>query len=170
MEDKKEINIMTPQFERTHKLDYDHKPSTSQEFLEIIKSAPYDILIGMGFGKWSTMNTCILENQQTPAKKKVKLNTTASIDELVEKITEDSDKELSGPPIEIDLGRKKEAPMELLEVDEDILLIPGEWYNQIPDGFMVTGLSGEPYPFKKNETDDDIRFGCLAYGIRRIKS
>ena len=66
------------------------------------------------------------------------------------------------------IERDNTRPTELLEVDEDILLFPGEWYHIIPNGFMVTGLYGESYPFNLGESDDDIRFGCLAYGIRRI--
>jgi hypothetical protein len=67
----------------------------------------------------------------------------------------------------LDLGSKEELPMEPLSIDMDIILFPGEWYNIIPDGFMVIGLSGEKYPFKRGKSDDDIRFGCLPYGILR---
>ena len=47
-----------------------------------------------------------------------------------------------------------------------LMLLPGEWYTQIPEGFDLVCINGESEKFKRGETDDDIRFGCLAYGIR----
>lgn len=52
-----------------------------------------------------------------------------------------------------------------------LMLIPGEWYRFIPNGFKIVGICafsrgvGEPEAFVKNKTDNDIRFGCLAFGI-----
>ena len=52
------------------------------------------------------------------------------------------------------------------EEDGEILwLYPKEWYELIPEGFMVTTINGEEKPFVKGETDDDIRFGALAFGF-----
>lgn len=146
-----DVQIITPQFERTEKLDYDWKPKTKEQFYAVIDKAPWNILKGLGFRKWDSMNNLIKENNERPA------------NHLVE-ITVINDKQ----PLVINMGRK-DCPSKLLEVDEDVLLIPGEWYSIIPDGFMVTGLWGEQYPFKKSESDDDIRFGCLPYGIRKVK-
>lgn len=44
-------------------------------------------------------------------------------------------------------------------------LIPNEWYEYIPDGFDLVCISGKAEKFKRGRTDNDIRFGCLAYGI-----
>lgn len=44
-------------------------------------------------------------------------------------------------------------------------LLPGEWYNHIPEGFLLTCIDGTTSPFKRGETDDDTRYGCLAYGV-----
>lgn len=44
-------------------------------------------------------------------------------------------------------------------------LLPGEWYGYIPEGFPLTCIDGTTSPFKAGETDNDIRFGCLAYGV-----
>jgi hypothetical protein len=44
-------------------------------------------------------------------------------------------------------------------------LLPGEWYNSIPNGFKLIDIMGNEELFKRGETDDDIRFGMLAYGI-----
>jgi hypothetical protein len=66
--------------------------------------------------------------------------------------------------------------------DHGLMLFPGEWYNAIPLGYELRCINGEtsahrPYPrFPNGEidwdaardeefTDDDIRFGCLAYGV-----
>lgn len=48
---------------------------------------------------------------------------------------------------------------------EVLWLIPGEWYDRIPEGFMLTCISGETEPFERGKTDDDTRFGLLAYGV-----
>ena len=57
-----EIEIVTPQFERTEKRDYVYVPRTSQEFYSVLKTAPLNILLGLGFRKWDTMNNLIKEN------------------------------------------------------------------------------------------------------------
>ena len=46
-----------------------------------------------------------------------------------------------------------------------LMLFPHEWYAHIPDGFMVTDIFGKTEPFECGKTDDDRRFGCLAYGV-----
>lgn len=47
-----------------------------------------------------------------------------------------------------------------------LMLLPGEWYAHIPDGYAVETINGKTSSFRKGKTDNDIRFGCLAYGIR----
>lgn len=44
-------------------------------------------------------------------------------------------------------------------------LFPKEWYSIIPDGFPIIDISGIKEEFKSGVTDDDCRFGCLAYGF-----
>jgi hypothetical protein len=144
------VRIMTPQFERTEQLDFQWKPSNYHEFITTVTKAPWDILKGFGFRKWDTMNNVIGENKKKPVSNKVSIPFINKPDEN----------------LEIDCGRG-DAPIDVLEIDEDIILFPSEWYSIIPDGFIVTGLHGEQYPFEKDKTDDDMRFGCLAYGIRR---
>lgn len=55
------------------------------------------------------------------------------------------------------------------EKGEVLWLLPGEWYDYIPEGFPLTCIDGTTSPFKRGETDNDIRFGCLAYGIIRTR-
>jgi hypothetical protein len=55
------------------------------------------------------------------------------------------------------------------EPDENntvLMLLPGEWYSAIPNGFEGEDINGNPDVFERGATDDDIRFGCLAFGIR----
>lgn len=58
-----------------------------------------------------------------------------------------------------------------------LMLFPGEWYDSIPNGLPIEGLwspveedsctcTREPELFERGATDDDIRFGCLPYGVR----
>jgi len=44
-------------------------------------------------------------------------------------------------------------------------LFPHQWYSGIPEGFEVTDINGKKELFKNGITDDDMRFGALAYGI-----
>ena len=44
-------------------------------------------------------------------------------------------------------------------------LYPGEWYDHIPEGYEVTDIMGNTEAFAPGVTDDDIRYGCLAYGF-----
>lgn len=72
------------------------------------------------------------------------------------------------------LDALKTAPKEILKDccmrgwDEELKLwlFPGEWYDHIPEGYMVTDIFGHDEPFEKGKTDDDIRFGCLSFGVR----
>lgn len=53
------------------------------------------------------------------------------------------------------------------ENGEVLWLFPAEWYTLIPEGFEIRDINGKVEHFKKGETDDDQRFGCLAYGFKR---
>lgn len=44
-------------------------------------------------------------------------------------------------------------------------LYPHEWYGIIPDGTPIVSISGEKELFQRGVTDDDMRFGALAYGF-----
>lgn len=68
--------------------------------------------------------------------------------------------------VSFDCGRH-DAPTQPLSEDMDVWLFPSEWYNSIPNGFKLISISGENHLFEKGKTDDDRRFGCLAYGILR---
>lgn len=124
------IKIITPQFERPWERDNDFIPANEKEFLEVVDSAPKDILLKMGFALWDTMFNIREETKGA-------------------------------------LKRERSRPILFKEYDEEILLIPGEWYNIIPDGFVVTDIFGINEKFVKGRSDNDIRFGALPYGIRR---
>lgn len=159
---KPTISISTPQFDRPWERDFEYVPQNDEEFYKTIENAPIDTLCGMGFGKWDTIKAVVTQNQQKPISEKIELPAYDSIEDVIS-IIEGKDVTASGA-ITFDVGRG-DAPVEMPEVDAQILLFPSEWYNKIPDGFMVVGLSGGRYPFERGKTDDDMRFGCLAYGI-----
>lgn len=48
-------------------------------------------------------------------------------------------------------------------------LFPKEWYDIIPDGYPIVDISGNKEEFKRGETNDDYRFGCLAFGFIQPK-
>ena len=35
----------------------------------------------------------------------------------------------------------------------------------IPEGLEITSIGGNKYKYEKDKADNDIRFGCVAYGI-----
>jgi len=47
-------------------------------------------------------------------------------------------------------------------------LFPYQWYDNIPNGYPIVSISGETELFIKGETDDDMRFGALAYGFIKL--
>jgi hypothetical protein len=145
-----EYQIITPQFDRAEPLGFE-VPSNEAEvqaILNVVATISNEVLFEFGFRKWCTMNECIIENQGKP------------------KVNNVSIPALNGPNVELDLGIGN-APTEVLDVDEAIWLFPAEWYSIIPDGLATTGLNGETKIFKRGESSDDRRFGCLAYGIRK---
>jgi hypothetical protein len=50
---------------------------------------------------------------------------------------------------------------------DDHWLFPKEWYDLIPEGYLVVDICEVSEPFKKGETCNDSRFGALAYGFKR---
>lgn len=56
------------------------------------------------------------------------------------------------------------------EAGNVLWLYPQEWYDAIPDGHIVHDIGGSAEPFKHGETDDDRRYGCLAFGFLRPAS
>ena len=64
------------------------------------------------------------------------------------------------------MPRQKLIQLGLRPWDESgLLLFPMEWYGLIPDGFEIVDIFGATEAFRRGETDDDCRFGVLAYGI-----
>ena len=52
------------------------------------------------------------------------------------------------------------------EENSDLYLFPLWLVPLIPEGLIVTSISGEEFPFDPKTTDTDIRFGCVAFGLR----
>lgn len=68
----------------------------------------------------------------------------------------------------------KVAPKDTLQMlglkewgEYSLWLFPCEWYATIPEGYEVTTITGGVERFKPGVTDDDRRYGVLAYGIVR---
>lgn len=47
-----------------------------------------------------------------------------------------------------------------------LMLFPGEWFDAIPSGYSLVSINGLRFGFDKKHTDNDIRFGCLSFGIQ----
>src|SRR5574341_1565367 len=48
---------------------------------------------------------------------------------------------------------------------KQLMLFPGEWYSSIPSGFEVVNIFNKRKVFVPGQTNDDIRYGCLSFGI-----
>lgn len=48
---------------------------------------------------------------------------------------------------------------------KDLWLFPHEWYSSIPGGLEIVDICGNAERFAPCETDDDMRFGLLAFGF-----
>lgn len=46
-----------------------------------------------------------------------------------------------------------------------VYLFPGRLYNDIPDGTEIVFIDGKHETFIRGVTDDDTRFGYLAFGV-----
>lgn len=58
------------------------------------------------------------------------------------------------------------AELGLRRWSEDLWLFPHEWYDHIPKGFEIETINDKLEAFDPGQTDNDKRFGVLAYGIR----
>lgn len=47
-------------------------------------------------------------------------------------------------------------------------LYPYEWYDFIPENHLVTFIDGSQEPFVQGKTDNDMRYGMLAYGFKKV--
>ena len=52
--------------------------------------------------------------------------------------------------------------------DHVLWLLPGEWFERLPPNLTLVDIFGKPC--QAADADDDIRFGCLAYGFLLAKS
>ncbi len=103
----------------------------------------------MGFSIWDTIKNVVHENKNKNKIQIIEIPILHSYEKF---------------KMDIGIGN---SPTDVPDFDAEILLFPGEWYNHIPEGFIVTGLRGEQYPFQNGKSDNDTRYGCLPYGIMR---
>ena len=66
---------------------------------------------------------------------------------------------------EMGFGRWCDAREPDWPYDRTLMLIPGEWYEHIPNGYVVVDANGKAAVFSKATHSNDIRYGCLAYGV-----
>lgn len=113
-----------------------------------------------------------LENHHTHAEEDVKINVTGS-----QHLREPGAPTPACPPtewesiMEMDGKALEELGCRPFDEPDDhglvLYLFPGEWYAHIPVGFQVTSISGRTEGFLRAPGRDDIRYGCLAFGLKR---
>lgn len=74
-------------------------------------------------------------------------------------------KEFMGAIEELTLDQLKDMGFCKWNENTNLYLIPGEWYDKIPEGLPVVDVFDKEEIFSKETHGDDVRFGCLAYGI-----
>ena len=82
-------------------------------------------------------------------------------------LTDDEWKNLGKLP----LDRVRQMGCQMWEDDAKGIhwLFPGEWYPYIPAGTPITDICGKTKLFEPGVTDDDIRYGALAYGFVTLR-
>ena len=145
-----DVKIITIPHDRVTPKEIDWIPETTEQFFEIVNNAPAHILKSLGFVKFENMNDLIKENQIMAPKHDIEIPIINSTDIY-----------------KVSVGLENNYPTELLNENEDVWLIPGDWFDIIPENFIYTGLYGQKEPFIKEKASDDTRFGCLAYAITR---
>ena len=77
------------------------------------------------------------------------------------------------PKTVAEFDKLKEMPDDLLKDiglsiwEKGHWLYPAEWYDNIPEGYLVLAIDNTVEPFTKGKTSDDRREGMLAYGFKR---
>ena len=66
---------------------------------------------------------------------------------------------------ELTVQEAKELRFQKWDDKSDLWLFPLWVLPLIPEGMEVVTISGETIKFNRKEVDDDIRFGCLAFGV-----
>ena len=51
------------------------------------------------------------------------------------------------------------------DIGAPLWLLPGEWYAHLPEGYVFVDIFGNEEVFQRGVTDNDTRFGCLAFGV-----
>ena len=69
------------------------------------------------------------------------------------------------PMIFTDKGRVDLSSEEISASKHVLWLFPKELYSSIPDGLEIVDINGSVEKFERNKSDNDSRFGALAYGI-----
>ena len=83
---------------------------------------------------------------------------------------EDVEEEISHFQSELDKGYITKEEFDEMAANErntiGLRLIPLYLYPSLPIGITLTSINGEEIVFNGSNIDTDIRFGCLAYGIK----
>ncbi len=65
------------------------------------------------------------------------------------------------------LSKKLLRTLGMVSWDDNLLLYPLKWYSFIPEGTTIIDINGITKKFKVGITDDDSRFGALAFGFKK---
>lgn len=49
---------------------------------------------------------------------------------------------------------------------KQLVLFPEDWYDLVPEGMLIEYIDNTEEPFERGKTDNDTRFGLLAFGVR----
>jgi len=78
-------------------------------------------------------------------------------------------KEIIGDITTLSKEELKELGFAKWEEERELYLIPLWAFDLIPDGTELESISGDKIIKGKDEIDLDVRFGCIAYGLKKEK-
>ncbi len=147
----KKVQFHFPQFNRENEEVIVYFPKTKKEYQDL-KNLSHEELTNFGCRAFGTFKK---RNKKEDLKNKNKLVVKGSIYESL-------DNELYDELYDEEKTKYKGAKYVLW-------LFPAEWYEHIPKGLKIVDINGVVENFEPNKTDDDRRFGCLAYGFLQKK-
>ncbi len=121
--------------------EYELKPGDESELSHKIREA-------IGVGDFEKVRVVLPQFERTDGKKIVYFPKTKDEFDKLKTLPKDILKEIG-----------------LQEWEDGHWLYPKEWYDFIPQHYPIVDIFGNEENFEKGITDNDIRFGCLAYGF-----
>lgn len=151
------------------KVAFNFKPKNADEFKNLITNSPYKLLFDMGFIKWYTLDNIKLRINEILTVQNERIAHFAKFKDYLGMFFDVTLSIMHNDEIKIMDEENFPKPQKLMEIGEEdskteLILFPEDWYDIIPEGYLVTSIFGETFTFKKELKKNDS-FGVLDFGI-----